>query len=83
MECVKSQTSETKQKNKKKKKKVLKIAPVLYDELIKIYKKKYGQIFKSKDKEWKLRHDYKNLKDLDYQPNQPQQSYQSQQSDQL
>ena len=81
MECVKSQTSETKQK--KKKKNLNKSAPVLYDELIKIYKKEYGQIFKSKDKEWKLKHDYKNLIDLDYQPNQPQQSYQLQQSDQL
>ena len=46
---------------------------MLCDELIEIYKKEYGQAFKSKDKKWNLRHDYKNLKDLDYQPDQQQQ----------
>ena len=30
--------------------------------------------FKSEDKNWRLEHDYKNLKDLDYQPDQSQQS---------
>ena len=34
---------------------VLKKASVLYDELIKIYKKEYGQTFKSKDKNWWLK----------------------------
>ena len=45
---------------------------MLYDELVKIYKKEHGQTFKCKDKEWKLKHDYKNHV-LDYQPDQPQQ----------
>ena len=35
---------------------------------LKTIKKEYDQIFKSKDKEWRLKNDYKNLKDLDYQP---------------
>ena len=52
---------------------VLKKASILYDELIKIYKKECGQIFKSKDKDWRLKHNFKNLKDLGYQPDQPQQ----------
>ena len=39
---------------------------------LRITKKEYGQTFKSKDKEWKLKHDYKNLKGSDYQPDQPQ-----------
>ena len=55
---------------------------MLYDELIKIYKK-YGQTFKSRDKEWKLKHDYKNLKRLVCQPDQLQQSDQPQQPDKL
>ena len=48
--------------------------------MVKIYKKKYGQTFASKDKNSK--HDYKNLKDLDYQLDQLQQSDHPQQSDQ-
>ena len=40
--------------------------------MINVNKKEYGQVFESKDKGWKLKHDYKNLKDLDYQPDQPQ-----------
>ena len=55
---------------------------MLYDELIKIYKKEHDQNFKSKDKEWRLKHYCKNLKDLDYQPDQPQKSNQPQQPDQ-
>ena len=35
---------------------------------LKTIKKEYDQIFKSKDKEWRLKNNYKNLKDLDYQP---------------
>ena len=54
-----------------KKLKDVKKASVLYDDLIKIYKKKYDQTFKSKDKDSRLKHDYKNLKDLEYQPDQP------------
>ena len=64
LEGVKNETKETKQK----KITVLKNASLLYDELVRDYKKEYIQIFKSKDKEWRLKHDYKNLKDLDYQP---------------
>ena len=41
---------------------------MLYDVLIKIYKKENNQVFKSKDKHWKQKHNYKNLKDLNYQP---------------
>ena len=38
-------------------------------------KKVYNQFFESKDKKWRLKHDYKNLKDVGYQrqPNKPQQ----------
>ena len=50
--------------------------------LIKIYKKEYSQVFEGKDKGWKEKFDYKNLKNLDYQPNQPQQPDHSQQPDQ-
>ena len=39
---------------------------MLYDELVNIYKKEYDQVFNSKDKDWIQKHDYKNLKDLDY-----------------
>ena len=61
---------------------------VFYDELISVYKKEYNQAFKNIDKDWRHTHDYKNLKDLDYQtdqlqPDQPQQLDQSQQPDQL
>ena len=56
---------------------------MLYKGLIDVYKKKYVQIFKSKDNDWRLKHDYKNLKDLDYQPDQLQQPNQLRQPDQL
>ena len=52
---------------------VLKSAPLLYEELIRIYKKKYNQVLKSKNEDWMQVYDYKNLKDFDYQPDQPQQ----------
>ena len=66
MNDLKSQTENTTQK----KKTALNNASFLYDQLIDIYKKEYDQVFKSKDNDWRLKHDYKNLKDLDYQPQQ-------------
>ena len=63
LEAVTSKTKETKQK----KVTLLKNASLLYDELISIYKKECNQTFKGMDKEWRLKHDYKNLKDSDYQ----------------
>ena len=45
---------------------------MLYDELVNIYKKEYDQVFNSKDKDWIQKHDYKNLKDLDYRRDQSQ-----------
>ena len=53
------------QRNKAKENNCTKNALMLYDELVSIYKKEYCQTFKNEDK-----HDYKNLKDLDYQPDQ-------------
>ena len=47
---------------------------MLYGQLVNIYKIEYDQTFESKDKSWRQKHDYKNLKDLDYQSDQPQQS---------
>ena len=41
---------------------------MLYDELVSIYKKEHGQTIKNDEKDWRQKHDYKNLKDLDYQP---------------
>ena len=41
---------------------------MLYDELISVYKKEYNQAFKSVDNGWRQKHDHKNLKGLDYQP---------------
>ena len=73
---VNSQNDNTKQR----KITVLQNASLLYDQLVDIYKKEYHQVFKSKDIDWKLKHDYKNLKDLDYQPNQPDQPQQPDQS---
>ena len=61
---VKSKYDNTKQK----KITILNHALLLYDELISIYKKEYNQIFKGTDKELRVKHDYKNLKDSDYQP---------------
>ena len=55
LESVKNETKETKQK----KITVLKNASLLYDELVRDYKKEYIQIFKSKDKKWRLKHDYR------------------------
>lgn len=46
---------------------------MLYGELINIYKKEYKRTFKTKDKDWRIKHDYKSLKGLDYHPDQPQQ----------
>ena len=54
---------------------------MVYDELIDIYKKEYDQVFKSRDNDWNLKHDLKNLKNLDYQPDQLQQPHQPQQRD--
>ena len=63
---VKSKTVERKQK----KITVLKNASSRYDELLRDYKKEYNQVFKSKDKERRLKYSYKNLEDVDYQPEQ-------------
>ena len=41
---------------------------MLYDELIRIYKKEYDQVFENKNKKWKLKYDHDKLKDLNYQP---------------
>ena len=46
---------------------VLKSLSLLYDRLIDMYKKEYSQVFESKDEAWRKKHDYKNLKDLNYQ----------------
>ena len=62
LESVKSETKETNGK----KINVLKNASLLYDKLVDIYKKEYDQTSESKDEGWRLKHDYKNLKDLDY-----------------
>ena len=32
-----------------------------------MYKKEYNQVFESNDEDWRKKHDYKNLKGLDYQ----------------
>ena len=32
-----------------------------------MYKKEYDQAFESKDEDWRLKHDYSYLKDLNYQ----------------
>ena len=34
-----------------------------------MYKKEYEQVFESKDKNWRKKHDYKNLKEFNYQVN--------------
>ena len=57
---------------------------LLYDELDNIYKKTkktYDRAFESKNKNWRQKHNHKNLKDLDYQPDQLQQSDQLKQPD--
>ena len=43
-------------------------SPLLYNGLINIYKKEFSQFFESKDKGWKQKYDYKNLNNLEYQP---------------
>ena len=53
----------------KKKADVLKNATQLYDKWINMYKKEYGQVFETKDEGWKKKHDYKNLKEFNYQVN--------------
>ena len=45
----------------------MKNASLQYDKLVDIYKKEYNHACESKDKDWRLKHDYKNLKDLNYQ----------------
>ena len=76
-------------RNKERKQKkiiLLKSASLRYDELIDIYEKEYDQVFESKDEDWRKKHDYKNLKDLDYQPDKKDESkqpHQWQQSNQL
>ena len=52
---------------------VLTNASLLYDELFIIYKKKYGQIFESKDKNWRQKDDCKSQKNLNFRLDQPQQ----------
>ena len=55
---------------KRKKNNCTKNASLSYNGLIDIYEKEYNQDFESKDEDWRLKHYYKNLKDLDYQPDQ-------------
>ena len=68
-EFIKSKGVKSKYDNTKQKKiTILNHALLLYDELISIYKKEYNQIFKSNDKQLRVKHYYKNLKGSDYQP---------------
>ena len=60
---AKSQNNNTKQK----KTTVLKNASLLYYELVNVYETEYNQVFESKDKYWRKKPDYKNLKNLEYQ----------------
>ena len=53
--------------NSKIKADVLESATQLYNKWINMYKKRYEQVFESKDEDWK-KHDYKNLKGFSYQP---------------
>ena len=48
---------------------MLKNASLPYCKLINVYKKEYEQVFENKDKDWRKKHDYKNLKDYSYQVN--------------
>ena len=52
---------------KQKKITVLKNASLLYNKWIDMYKKEYEHVFKNKDENWRKKHDYKNLKDFNYQ----------------
>ena len=58
------------QRKKAKKNNCTKNASLSYNGLIDIYEKENNQDFESKDEDWRLKHNYKNLKDLDYQPDQ-------------
>ena len=58
-------------------------SPLLYNGLINIYKKEFSQFFESKDKGWKQKYDYKNLNNLEYQPDQSLQQQQPVQAKQL
>ena len=49
---------------------VLKMHQCFIMSCLEAIKRRYNQTFKSKDKKWRLKHGYKNLKDLDYQPDQ-------------
>ena len=60
---VKSQNKITKQK----KIIVLKNASLPYNKWIDMYKKEYEQVFENKDEDWRKKHDFKNLKDFNYQ----------------
>ena len=68
---LKNRKSRNKETNQKKIS-ALGNASLLYNELISIHKKEHNQTFESKDRNWQLKHDYKNQKDLNYQPDQPQ-----------
>ena len=46
---------------------MLKNASLLCNKWIDMYKKEYEQIFENKDKNWRKKHDYENLKDFSYQ----------------
>ena len=52
---------------KRKKVTVLKNAAQLYNKWIGMYKKKYEQVFETKNADWRKQHDYKNLKNFSYQ----------------
>ena len=68
LQDVKSKTQE----RRRKKISALNNASLLHDELIRIYKKEYDQVFENKNKKWRLKNDHDNLKDLNYQPDQSQ-----------
>ena len=46
---------------------MLKKASLLYNKWINMYKKEYEQVFENKDENWREKHEYKNLKDFNYQ----------------
>ena len=68
LQDVKSKTQE----RRRKKISALNNASLLHDELIRIYKKEYDQVFENKNKKWRLKNDPDNLKDLNYQTDQSQ-----------
>ena len=61
---------------------MLKWVSSLHNELVFIYEEEYDQALKSKDQVRRQRYIYKNLMDLNYQPDQWQQSDQLQQPNQ-